>query len=73
MSRLIEVFSVRSRMAPGGTFAMEFHPDKGTVFFLENQQQGAAVGDAEFFNMALKIWVGGSPVEPLLKDALLGA
>ena len=73
MSRLIEVFSVRSRMAPGGTFAMEFHPDKGTVFFIENQQQGAAVGDAEFFNMALKIWVGGSPVEPLLKDALLGA
>jgi hypothetical protein len=30
------------------------------------------VGDAEFFGMVLKIWVGPSPADSNLKDALLG-
>jgi len=70
--RLIEVFSGRNKMAPGETFAMEFAPGKGTTFFIMGQPQGAPVGDAEFFNMVLKIWVGPQPADAALRDALLG-
>jgi hypothetical protein len=71
-TRLIEIFSGRSKMAAGETFAMEFVPGKGTTFYIMGQPQGEPVGDAEFFAMVLKIWVGDAPADHLLKAALLG-
>lgn len=71
-TRLIEIFSGRSKLATGDTFAMEYVPGKGTTFFIQGQAQGAPVGDAEFFNMVLRIWVGPVPADFKLKDALLG-
>jgi hypothetical protein len=70
-NRLIEIFSAKNKLMPGDTFSMEFVPGKGTFFTIAGQPQGAAVGDAEFFNMILKIWVGNVPVDFKLKDALL--
>jgi len=71
-SRLIEIFSSRPKLLAGHTFGMQFVPGKGTTFVIQGEPQGAPVGDAEFFSMVLNIWVGPSPAEPLLKDALLG-
>jgi Chalcone isomerase-like len=71
-TRLIEIFSGRSKLVKGDTFAMDFVPGKGTTFYIAGQPQGAPVGDAEFFAMVLGIWVGDSPADPLLRDALLG-
>ena len=71
-TRLIEIFSGKSRLLPGERFAMDYVPGKGTQFFIQGQPQGAPVGDAEFFEMVLRIWLGPSAVEPLLRDALLG-
>jgi hypothetical protein len=71
-TRLIEVFSGRSKMLPGESFAMEFVPGKGTTFYILGKPQGDPVGDDEFFSMVLKIWVGDAPADHLLKDALLG-
>lgn len=71
-ARLIEVFSGRSKMLPGESFAMEFAPGKGTIFYILGKPQGDPVGDEEFFAMVLKIWVGESPADRALKDALLG-
>jgi hypothetical protein len=71
-TRLIEIFSGKSKLVAGDTFAMEFVPGKGTSFYIQGQVQGAPVGDAEFFNMVLKIWVGASPADYQLKSALLG-
>jgi hypothetical protein len=70
-NRLIEIFSGKSRLAPGDTFAMEYVPGKGTQFFIQDKPQGAPVGDAEFFGMVLRIWVGDAPADYLLKKALL--
>jgi Chalcone isomerase-like len=72
MSRLIEIFSARKKLLPGDTFSMDFVPSKGTSFYIEGKVQGAPVGDAEFFAMVLKIWLGQSPADHMLKDALLG-
>ncbi len=71
-TRFIEIFSGKSKLMPGETFAMEFLPGKGTQFYIVGVPQGEPVGDAEFFTMVLKIWVGSSPADSSLKDALLG-
>jgi hypothetical protein len=71
-TRLIEIFSGKPKLATGDTFAMDYLPGKGTQFYIQGQAQGAPVGDAEFFAMILRIWLGPQAVEPALKDALLG-
>lgn len=70
--RLIEIFSGRPKVAPGETFAMEFIPGKGTLFYILGKPQGEPIGDEEFFRMVLRIWVGPQPADTLLKEALLG-
>lgn len=71
-TRLIEIFSARNKLAAGDTFAMDFIPGKGTQFYIQGQAQGEPVGNAEFFNAVLGIWVGTSPADRALKEALLG-
>lgn len=71
-TRLIEIFSGRSKLAPGDSFAMDYLPGKGTQFFIAGLPQGEPVGDAEFFGLVLGIWFGPSPADRILKDALLG-
>lgn len=71
-TRLIEIFSGKSKLMPGESFAMEYVPGKGTQFYITGKPQGEPVGDAEFFAMVLKIWFGPSPADNMLKDALLG-
>ncbi len=71
-TRLIEIFSGRHKLAAGDTFAMDFIPGKGTQFYIQGQAQGEPVGNAEFFNVVLGIWVGAAPADRALKQALLG-
>jgi hypothetical protein len=70
-TRLIEIFSGKSKLASGDTFAMDYLPGKGTQFYIQGQAQGAPVGDAEYFNMVLRIWLGPQPVDTALRDGLL--
>jgi hypothetical protein len=72
ITRMIDIFSAQSKLDAGDTFSIDYVPDRGTTFYLKGKTQGAAVGDAEFFNMILNIWMGRSPVDQQLKDALLG-
>ena len=71
-NRLVEIFSGRSKLVAGDTFAMEYVPGKGTTFFIQGEPQGAPVGDAEYFGMILRIWLGDAPADRQLKQALLG-
>lgn len=70
-NQLIAIFSGKNAMQPGETFAMEYVPGQGTTFFIQGQPQGKPLGDAEFFEMVLRIWLGPSPADWRLKDALL--
>lgn len=71
-ARLSEIASVRSKILPGESFSMEYVPGKGVTFFVMDKAQGSAIGDAEFFSMVLRIWLGNAPADYMLKDALLG-
>jgi len=73
IARLIEVFSARSKILAGESFALQYVPGKGTTFEVAGKPQTAPFGDAEFFAMTLKIWFGASPADLMLKQALLGA
>jgi hypothetical protein len=70
--RLSEIASVRSKIMPGESFSMEYVPGKGLTFFVMDKAQGPAIGDAEFFSMVIKIWLGNVPADFMLKDSLLG-
>lgn len=72
-NRLVEIFSGKSKLIPDESFSIEFVPGKGTTFYIMDKPQGAAIGDAEFFAMILRIWLGPVPADYKLKDALLGA
>jgi hypothetical protein len=71
-TRLIEIFSGKPKLLTGETFTMEYIPSRGTQFYITGVAQGAPVGDREFFEMILRIWVGPSPADTGLRDALLG-
>ena len=70
-NRLVEIFSGKSKLVPDETFSIEFVQGKGTTFYIMDKPQGAAIGDAEFFAMILRIWLGPLPADYKLKDALL--
>jgi Chalcone isomerase-like len=71
-ARLSEIASVRSKILPGESFSIEYIPGKGITFFVMDKAQVPAFGDAEFFSMVMKIWLGNLPADFMLKDALLG-
>lgn len=71
-NRLVEIFSGKNKLASDENFSIEFAPGKGTTFYIMDKPQGAPIGDAEFFSMILRIWLGSVPADFLLKEALLG-
>ncbi len=66
-----EQFSRIKRMAPGDTFAIEWVPNRGTIFFVNNQPAGLPIQEPDFFNAILRTWLGKNPPSQGLKDALL--
>ncbi len=70
-NRFIEMVSTKPKILTGETFAMDFVPGKGVTFYIADKAQGAPMGDAEFFGMVMRIWLGSVPADFMLKDALL--
>lgn len=64
-------FSKLRRMVAGDNVVIEWVPRRGTVFYVNGQPAGLPIGDQDFYNAVLKVWIGKSPTTPDLKDALL--
>jgi hypothetical protein len=64
-------FSKLRRMNPGDNVVIEFVPRRGTVFYVNGQPAGLPIGQQDFFNAILKVWLGKNPTSQDLKDALL--
>lgn len=65
------IFSHMKRMVPGDTIAIEYVPQRGTVFFVNGQPSGLPIQDPAFFAAVLRVWIGKVPTTQDLKDALL--
>jgi len=70
--RLADMFAARKKLLTGEQFTVDYLPGRGTVIGINGQPQGEPVKEPEFFNALMRIWLGKSPADALLKNALLG-
>jgi hypothetical protein len=70
--KLADVFSKRKRVAEGDVIGIDWIPGTGTVFVINGKTESEPVVEPEFFNAMMSIWLGKSPAEDSLKQALLG-
>jgi hypothetical protein len=70
--RMSDIFSTRKKLLAGESFAVEWIPGTGTVISVNGKVEGAPIKEPEFYSALMKIWLGKSPADALLKDALLG-
>lgn len=70
--RMSEIFVQKKRLAAGEHFSVDWVPGVGTTVLVNGKPQGDPIKEAEFFRALLRIWLGNSPADAQLKDALLG-
>jgi hypothetical protein len=70
--RLGELFSEKKHLKAGESFSVDWIPGTGTVVLVNGKPSGEPIKAPEFFGALMKIWLGKSPADALLKDALLG-
>ncbi len=70
--RMSQIFSDHKKLNAGDTFAIDWIPGAGTVITVKGVPQGDPFKEPEFFNALLRIWLGPSPADWKLKEALLG-
>ena len=70
--RMSDIFSNRKRLRAGESFSVEWVPGAGTVIAVNGKPEGAPIKEPEFYAALMKIWLGKSPADAQLKEALLG-
>ena len=70
--RMGELFAAKKSLKAGESFSVDWIPGVGTLILVNGVAQGEPVKAPEFFSALIKIWLGKSPADYLLKDALLG-
>ena len=70
--RMSDIFSAKKKLTSGEYFYVDWVPGVGTQVVVNGQAQGEPIKEPEFFSALMKIWLGKSPADYQLKDALLG-
>ena len=70
--RIADIFAVKKKLQAGENFTVDYIPGWGTVVSVNGKPQGEPIREPEFFTSLMRIWLGSSPADRLLKDALLG-
>ena len=70
--RMGQVFADQRKLVAGDTLMIDWIPGTGTVVTIKGVVQGEPFKEPEFFNAMLSIWLGKSPADWKLKDAMLG-
>lgn len=70
--RVGEIFSSRKSLTPGEHFSVDYIPGTGSVILLNGKVIGAPIKEPEFYSAFLRVWLGKTPADEFLKDALLG-
>lgn len=72
LMRMSQLFTDVKQLKAGDTFTIEWVPGTGTVITVKGKPEGEPFKEPEFYNALLRIWLGPSPADWKLKDALLG-
>jgi Chalcone isomerase-like len=70
--RMSQLFSDYKTLKAGDTFTIDWVPGSGTIMSIKGKPYGEPFKEPEFFNALTRIWLGPSPADWKLKDALLG-
>jgi hypothetical protein len=70
--RMGEIFAERKKLASGDNFTIDWVPGTGSVIAVNGKVVGEPIKEPEFFSSLMKIWMGKSPADANLKEALLG-
>ena len=67
-----EMFAAQEKVKKGDVITLDWIPGQGTVSTLNGKPMAEPMPDIAFYNAVLRIWLGDSPAQDDLKDALLG-
>jgi len=70
--KLGEIFAARKNLKSGDDFSVDWIPGTGTIISVDGKPVSEPIKDPEFFTALMKIWLGKSPADSQLKNALLG-
>lgn len=70
--RMGEIFAAKKKLSAGEHFSVEYLPGKGTTVLVNGRIAAEPIREPEFFGSLLSIWLGKSPADATLKEALLG-
>lgn len=70
--KMADLFSKRKKLASGDSFSVDWIPGTGTVILVNGKAEMEPIKEPEFYTALMSIWLGPSPADTLLKDALLG-
>ena len=67
-----EIFAARKKLAAGESFSIDYVPGTGVTILVNGKPTAEPIKEPEFFNGLMKLWLGKSPADAQLKEALLG-
>ena len=70
--KMSELFFTRKKLNAGDSFSVDWTPGVGTIIQINGKPSIDPIKEPEFFSALVKIWLGKSPADSMLKDALLG-
>jgi len=72
MMNIGNVFKANRVLKPGEVMTMDWIPITGLVIYIGGKMQGDPMREPELFRAAMGVWMGETPADAKLKDALLG-
>lgn len=66
------IFKTHRVLKPGDVMTLDWIPITGLVIYVGGKMQGDPMRQPEFFRAAMGVWLGDTPADAKLKDALLG-
>lgn len=72
MMQMGELFSARRKLAEGENFSVDWVPGEGTKISINGEHVLGPIKEPGFYASLMKIWLGNTPADHVLKDALLG-
>ena len=70
--RMGQIFAEQKKMLTGENITIDWVPGTGTVISVRGKPQGEPFKEPEFYAALMRIWLGPSPADFKLKDALMG-
>lgn len=70
--RMSELFAAKKKLVAGDSFSVDYVPGQGTTVLINGKANIDPIKEPEFFSALIRIWLGNSPADSQLKDALLG-